>query len=169
MGWLFLRKIYLITLNFALCEKNSYPVTTQGALMESKSGILKYIGWVIRIVVLLLLIVVIALFVVRLVKNKDDSKKADQAAHPSSQESNSEKSDTKSDDSKDSDNKSDDNSDIGVSEVPSGVADSTASNGEAAGAVPQAGMSTNLLTTAAALMVTTYVIVRLKSQHKHVE
>ncbi len=100
--------------------------------MENRRGILLYAAWIMRIIAVIILAALLIFFVVRLVRNQQASKTAEEAvktatnAPDEKQQSENKESTTKDSDTNRDQSRPDDNS--SSLEVPGGVADSDATN-----------------------------------------
>ena len=123
-----------------------------------KSGLSSHFGTIIRVVLLIILVGLVTFFIIKFIRDRQDSRRAEQTAGQVAQKENTDKSEEGKKDSG-SNNNSESNQ-----VIPSGVEESddaqNSSSNLGAATVPAVGMNTNIIIGAIILSIFTYAVTR---------
>lgn len=121
--------------------------------MENNRGILSHFGGIIRLVIFIILLALITFFIVRWIRNRGETNRAQEA----SQGAVSDTADESVDQDTSKNTTKDDSSKPVGTQIPSGIADSGSGASTTTQTVPEAGIGTNVLITTVLLSLITYL------------
>lgn len=145
--------------------------------MEERKGITTYFGGMVRFVIVLALIILLGFFLVRFVQNRRATERAEQAVgttidEPANNNTEQERGSDENNPTDDQDDSSQGENDVADEserdDIPRGVAevDQTPSTGP--GAIPEAGISENILLSIVFLSTITFLLVKQRQYHNEI-